>query len=185
MKKICKEKIHFEEKKLFLNLETNVPLKLFSSMSITLDTIDKKILNILQEDGKITTKALADQLGMTTTPIFERIRRMEKHGIIDKYVCLLQPKKIDRKLIVFASISIKNHGAIHVGDFIREMNKTPEVMEVYHIGGNYDFLIKVVTQDMETYQKFVLHKLSNIPNIDHVQSSFVLSNDKYTTAFKL
>ena len=154
-------------------------------MSLSLDTIDKKILNILQEDGKITTKALADKLGMTTTPIFERIRRMEKHGVIDKYVCLLQPKKIERKLIVFASISIKNHGAIHVADFIKEMNKTPEVMEVYHIGGNYDFLIKVVTQDMETYQKFVLHKLSNIPNIDHVQSSFVLSNDKYTTAYKL
>ncbi|WP_026715286.1 Lrp/AsnC family transcriptional regulator [Flavobacterium daejeonense] len=86
---------------------------------------------------------------------------------------------------MFTSISIKNHNTIHVADFIREMNKIPEVMEVYHIGENYHFLVKVVMQNMESYLKFVLHRLSDIPDIDHIQSSFALSNNKYTTAFNL
>lgn len=154
-------------------------------MAFTLDTVDKKILNILQKDARITTKALAEKLGMTTTPIFERIRRLEKTGVIHKYVCLLNPKHIDRKLTVFISISIKNHGVSYVGSFIKEMEAVPDVMEIYHIGGNYDFLVKVMMCDMEAYQKFVLNKLSNIGNIDHIQSSFVLSNDKFTTAFEL
>ncbi len=154
-------------------------------MAYTLDDIDKKILNILQQEARITTKSIAESLGLTTTPIFERIRRLENHGIINKYVCLLDSKHIDRNLTVFISISIKNHGALQVGNFTKEMDAVPEVMEVYHIGGTYDFLVKVMMRDMEAYQKFVLHKLSNIPNIDHVQSSFVLSKNKYTTAFEL
>lgn len=154
-------------------------------MAYVLDKTDKKILAILQKEGRITTKALAEKLHLTTTPIFERIKRLERNGVIDKYVCLLDAKKIDKKLTVFISISIKNHALSYVVNFIKEMEAVPEVMEVYHIGGNYDFLVKVMMRDMEAYQKFILNKLSVINNIDHVQSSFVLSNNKYTTSFDL
>ena len=147
------------------------------------DETDKKILNILQTDGRITTKALADKLGLTTTPVFERVKRLEKNGIIDKYVALLNQRNIDRKLIVFISISIKNHTRSYLETFSKEMESIPEVMEVYHIAGNYDYLVKVIMKDMEAYQKFILTRLSVINNIDHVQSSFVLSKNKYSTAF--
>lgn len=154
-------------------------------MAYILDEIDKKILNILQKDGRITTKALADMLGLTTTPVFERVKRLEKNGVIDKYVALLNQRNIDRKLIVFISISIKNHTRSYLETFSQEMESIPEVMEVYHIAGNYDFLVKVIMKDMEAYQKFILTRLSVINNIDHVQSSFVLSKNKYSTAFGL
>lgn len=154
-------------------------------MAYPLDQTDKKILNILQQDARITTKALADQLGLTTTPVFERIKRLEKNGVIEKYAALLNQKNIDRKLIVFISISIKNHTRSYLETFTKEMNSIPEVMEVYHIAGNYDFLVKVIMKDMEAYQKFILTRLSVINNIDHVQSSFVLSKNKHSTAFAL
>ncbi len=154
-------------------------------MAYILDETDKKILNILQKDGRITTKALADMLGLTTTPVFERVKRLEKNGVIDKYVALLNQRNIDRKLIVFISISIKNHTRSYLETFSQEMESIPEVMEVYHIAGNYDFLVKVIMKDMEAYQKFILTRLSVINNIDHVQSSFVLSKNKYSTAFGL
>ncbi|MEP1893480.1 MAG: Lrp/AsnC family transcriptional regulator, partial [Cyclobacteriaceae bacterium] len=150
-------------------------------MAYILDETDKKILNILQKDARITTKALADKLGLTTTPVFERIKRLEKNKVIDKYVALLDQRSIDRKLIVFISISIKNHTRSYLETFTKEMESIPEVMEVYHIAGNYDFLVKVMMKDMEAYQKFILTRLSVINNIDHVQSSFVLSKNKYTT----
>ncbi|MEP0368352.1 MAG: Lrp/AsnC family transcriptional regulator [Cyclobacteriaceae bacterium] len=154
-------------------------------MAYILDETDKKILNILQKDARITTKALADKLGLTTTPVFERIKRLEKNKVIDKYVALLDQRSIDRKLIVFISISIKNHTRSYLETFTKEMESIPEVMEVYHIAGNYDFLVKVMMKDMEAYQKFILTRLSVINNIDHVQSSFVLSKNKYSTAFGL
>ncbi|MFT6866555.1 MAG: DNA-binding Lrp family transcriptional regulator [Cyclobacteriaceae bacterium] len=154
-------------------------------MAYILDETDKKILNILQKEGRITTKALAEKLGLTTTPIFERVKRLEKNGVIDKYVALLNHRNIDRKLIVFISISIKNHTRSYLENFSKEMDTIPEVMEVYHIAGNYDFLVKVIMKDMEAYQKFILTRLSVINNIDHVQSSFVLSKNKYSTAFGL
>lgn len=154
-------------------------------MAYTLDQTDKKILNILQKDARITTKALADQLELSTTPVFERVKRLEKNGVIDQYVALLNQKHIDRKLIVFISISIKNHTRSYLETFTEEMKSIPDVMEVYHIAGNYDFLVKVIMKDMEAYQKFILTRLSVINNIDHVQSSFVLSKNKYSTAFGL
>lgn len=150
-----------------------------------MDNTDKRILNILQNDGRITMKALAAQLGMTTTPVFDRIKRLEKSGVITQYTALLDQKKIERKLIVFISISIKNHTRSYLENFTKEMQTIPEVMEVYHIAGGFDFLLKVVMKDMESYEKFILTRLSIISNIDRVQSSFVLSKNKHTTAFQL
>lgn len=152
-------------------------------MSLKIDTTDKKILNTLQTEGRITIKALSDQLNLSPTPVFERVKKLEKEGVINKYVALLNPKKIEKKLIVFISISIKNHTRSYLEKFRKEMEAIPEVMELYHIGGQFDFLVKVVIKDMEAYQVFILTKLSIINDIDHVQSSFVLSQEKHTTAY--
>lgn len=150
-----------------------------------LDKTDINILNLLQEDGRITIKALSEKLGLSTTPIFERMKKLEKEGIIDKYVALVNQKNIDRKLSVFVSISLKNHTRSYLQSFVKEMNSYNEVQECFHIAGDFDFMLKVVLKDMEAYERFILSKLSVISNIAHVKSSFVLSKNKYSTAYKL
>lgn len=154
-------------------------------MDIRLDETDVKILDILQKEGRITTKALADRLKLTPTPVYERMKRLEKEKIIDKYVALLNPKKIDIKLSVFIFISLKNHTRSYLESFIEEMNKFDEVAECYHVAGGFDFFLKVLIKDMEAYEAFLLTKLSVNTNIAHVQSSFVLSRSKYSTALKV
>ena len=154
-------------------------------MDIKLDSTDIKLLELLQQDGRITTKALADKLKLTTTPVFERIKRLEREGVIEKYVALVNQKKIDKKLIVFVSIAIKNHTRSYLDSFTKEMNSHPEVQECYHIAGQFDYLLKVVLRDMEAYERFIFTKLSVNPNIGNVQSSFVLSKNKYSTALKI
>ena len=149
------------------------------------DKIDRNILKILQEDGKITVAALSRQQGLSATAIYERIRKLEKEGVIKKYVALLDPKKINKNLTVFISISIKNHARSYLAKFEQTILTYPEIMECYHIAGNFDFLLKAQLRDMEEYQQFILTKLSVDNNIDKVQSSFVLSKNKYSTAFSV
>ncbi len=150
-----------------------------------LDDVDVRILDILQQEGRITTKALAERLSLTTTPVFERVKRLERDGIIDKYVALLDQKKIDKKLIVFVSLSLKNHTRSYLDGFVKEVEGFDEVQECYHIAGNFDYMIKVIVKDMEAYQQFLLTKISTNNNIATVQSSFVLSKSKYSTALNV
>jgi len=150
-----------------------------------LDATDIKILDILQQDGRITTKALADQLNLTTTPVFERVKRLEKDGVIKKYVALVDNRKLDLSLTAFISISLTKHSRTYLEKFITEVNQYPEVMECYHIAGNFDFLLKIVVKNMEKYESFILTKLSTIANLGQVQSSFVLSNNIHKTAYQV
>ncbi|WP_323757786.1 Lrp/AsnC family transcriptional regulator [Roseivirga sp.] len=148
-----------------------------------LDATDIRILEILQEDARITTKALADQLHLSTTPVFERIKRLEREGVIRKYAALLDGKKLDLMLTAFISISLTKHSRMYLEKFVDEIKAYPEVMECYHIAGNFDFLLKVVVKSMESYETFILSKLSTTANLGQVQSSFVLSKNIHTTAF--
>jgi len=152
---------------------------------MNLDDVDVRILDILQQEGRITTKALSEQLNLTTTPVFERVKRLEREGVIDKYVALLNQKKIDKKLIVFVSLTLKNHTRSYLDGFVNEIEGFDEVQECYHIAGSFDYMIKVIVKDMEAYQQFLLTKISTNNNIATVQSSFVLSKDKYSTALKV
>ena len=150
-----------------------------------LDATDIKIFEILQQDGRITTKALADQLNLTTTPVFERVKRLEKDGVIKKYVALVDNRKLDLSLTAFISISLTKHSRTYLEKFVTEVNQYPEVMECYHIAGNFDFLLKIVVKNMEKYESFILTKLSTIANLGQVQSSFVLSNNIHKTAYQV
>lgn len=154
-------------------------------LCMRLDKIDKYILERLQADARLTTKALADELKLTTTPVFERIKKMEKAGIIDKYVALLKPKEVSLGLTVFISISLKGHTRSSLDKFVKEVDGFPEVAECFHVAGNFDFMLKVHVKDMDAYESFLLTKLSLISDLAQVQSYFVLSKRKYTTALPI
>ena len=147
-----------------------------------LDATDKQILNLLQENAKYTNKEIAEKLHMTTTPIFERIKKLEREGFIQKYVALVDRKKAQRSLVAFCDVSLKEHTTEYLECFQRDVQSLVEVVECYHIAGMFDYLLKVVVPDMETYQNFVAKKLASLDNIGRVQSSFVMTEIKYSTA---
>ena len=147
----------------------------------SIDAMDLRILQLLQEDAKITTKEIAAQLGMTTTPVFERIKRMEREGYIRNYVALLDKNKVGLSLMAFTNVSLKEHFTEFLTRFEEAVRSLPEVIECYHIAGHYDYLLKVVVKDMPAYQNFVTKKLAALENIGKVQSSFVMTEVKYST----
>lgn len=149
------------------------------------DEIDLKLLNLLQENSRITIRKLSEKLFLSTTPIYERIKKLEKAGLIKQYITLLDPKKIDKNLIVYISINLASHTKKAVESFEREIDKLDEVTECYYVSGNYDFLLKVYCRDMDDYHDFITDKLSVIDNISQFYSSFVLTNSKLTYKFKL
>ncbi|SRR5690554_5101911 len=143
-----------------------------------IDHIDKKILNLLQNDGRVTIKEMASQLNMSTTPIFERIKKLEKSGIIKQYAAILDPEKLDKKLYSFAHISLKDHNKETVDLFIEKILKIPEVMECHYVTGNSDFILKILLNDMEQYRDFVMDKLFKMTNIAKVETFLSLSVSK-------
>jgi Lrp/AsnC family leucine-responsive transcriptional regulator len=154
-------------------------------MEIKLDDTDRKLLMLLQEDAKQTTKQLAYHLGLTVTPVFERIKRLEKQGVIDRYVAILNKEKIGRKLIAFCNVSIKEHSREYINHFEKQITKFPEVMECYHLAGMYDYILKVTIENMDAYHDFIYNKLASIDNIGNVRSSFVMNELKNSTVHQL
>jgi len=150
-----------------------------------LDNLDKQILNILQSNSKRTIKDISSELNLSTTPIFERIKRMEAQGIISQYVALVDPLKLDKKLRVFVEISVSDHTSKSIDKFVSQIIKHSEVIECHHVTGDSDFLIIIVTKDIEAYNHFITHKLSKVPNVGKVRSSFSLSVKKKTTALQI
>lgn len=148
-----------------------------------IDDTDKSILRLLQHNSKLTIKEIAGKLNLTPTPIFERIKRLEKEQYITSYRAVIDRKKIGLSLLVFCNISLKQHEATFISKFEKAIQQFPEIIECYHIGGMSDYLIKVVAKDMDTYQYFVAKKLASIDNIGQVQSSFVMTEVKSTADF--
>lgn len=147
-----------------------------------LDATDRQLLQLLQEDGRMTIKELSNQLNLSTTPVFERIKKLEKNGVIDRYMAVLNPDKLGKKLTAFAHISIKDHAKELVESFVEKVVSFPEVQEFHYVSGASDFMIKVLVADMEQYNHFIMKKLSTVPNIGKVESLFSLSARKKTTA---
>ena len=147
-------------------------------MDIQLDKIDKKILSILSSNSKLGNKEIAAEIGLSITPTFERIKRLERHGVIKNYVAILDKKKIDKGLHVLCQVSLKAHNLDLLVGFEDEIVHLHEVNSCYHIAGNYDYLLSIEVKDMDEYQEFLKQKLASIPNIANVQSSFVMSTLK-------
>lgn len=152
---------------------------------LSLDQIDLQILRYLQEDASLTIKEMAARLHLSTTPIFERMRKLEKQGFIQKRVAILNAKQMDMKLTAFISISISDHTSEALESFVDQVVQFPEVLECHHVTGNSDFLLKVVLQDIEKYNQFILSKISTVQNIANIESSFSLSVRKQSTALPI
>ena len=154
-------------------------------MKKLLDHTNLKILKLLQEDCKISNKELASRLNLSTTPVFERIKKLEKAGYIENYTALLNERKMGLKQTIFIGISLKGHTRSYLKNFSQQINKFPEVVEAYQVSGNFDFLLKLVLEDIDAYEKFVQTKLSLISDIRKVHSYIAIKKEKYTTQLDL
>lgn len=146
-----------------------------------IDAIDKDILRMLQENAHITNREISLALHLTTTPVHERIKRLEKDGYIKKYVAILDKEKLEKGLTVFCNVSLKQHTNENGKRFVQEIQSIPEVVECFNIAGDYDFLLKILVKDMPAYQKFVLGVLGTIKSIGSVKSVFVMGEIKNST----
>lgn len=139
------------------------------------DATDLRILGLIQENAKLTTREIAASLHLTATPVYERIKRLERTGYIRKYAALLDREKLGLHLMAVCHVSLKEHQTRFIHRFELDIQQFPEVVECYHLAGLYDYLLKVVVTDMDSYQQFVTNKLAALDNIGKVQSSFVLA----------
>ncbi len=145
---------------------------------IDIDPVDLKILKLLKKDGMMTNRQIAVELNLTTTPIHERIKRLRRDGFIKRYTIELNHKKLNKNLIVFCNVSLKEHAQQFLTQFERDVQTVPEVVECYCVSGGSDFLLKVIVSDMEEYKDFILNKLAAISNIGSAQSHFVITEAK-------
>lgn len=146
-----------------------------------LDTIDRKIMRLLQEDAKLNVKDIAIRLNLTKTPIYERIKRLEREGIIDKYVAIVNRKKLEPSILVFISGKLEVSKFEQTEEFYSGIMNLPEVLDCYLMSGEYDFLLKVMVKDLDDYHEFYSKKLSQVPRVSYVSSSFVLNEAKRST----
>lgn len=149
-----------------------------------MDKLDIKIASLLQRDAKITIKDIAERLGMTTTPVYSRIKHMERVGIIEKYVALINPKKCGMPQVVFCNVSMLNWTIEGAGEFEKIVQKMPEILECYYIAGEIDYQLKVLVRDIEHYDEF-LKRMANISTIKLHSSKIVLHKVKYSTHIQL
>ena len=150
-----------------------------------MDAIDKKLLGLLQEDTKKTTKELSMVLNLSVTAVYERIKKLEREGVISKYVAILDRNKVEKAFVVFCHIKLIQHTKDFVTTFESEVVKLNEVLECFHVSGDYDYILKVHVKDMDEYREFMVTKLTGLKHIGSTHSSFMIGEVKNTTAFTL
>jgi len=138
------------------------------------------ILRLLQQNAKITVREIAGKIHLSTTPVHERIKRMEDAGVITQYAALVNHAKVNKGLMVICYISLKEHSKKSGAKFIKAINELNEVIECYNISGEFDFMLKVVAESMDAYYDFHVNKLGQLENIGHMQSTFVMGVLKQT-----
>ena len=145
-----------------------------------IDKIDLSILKLLQENARATVKEIASKVHLSTTPVHERIKRMEQSGVIKQYATLVDHTKVKKGLMVICYVSLKEHSKNAGIKFIKSINALNEVVECYNISGEFDFMLKVVEENMDSYYDFHVNRLSQIENMGNVQSVFVMGVIKQT-----
>jgi len=151
-----------------------------NSINGTVDEKDRAILQLLQDNAKLTVREIAQQVHLSPTPVHERIKRMEDSGVIRQYAALVDHSKVKKGLMVICYVSLKEHNKRSGAKFIKTMNELREVIECYNISGEFDFMLKVAVENMDAYYDFHVNKLSQLENIGQVQSTFVMSIIKQT-----
>ena len=150
-----------------------------------LDTIDKKLINLLQQDSKQTTKQLSLQLNLSVTAVYERVKKLENQKVIEKYVAIVNKDKIEKSFLVFCHIKLIQHSKEYLNTFEYEVLKLEEVSECFHVSGDYDYILKIYVKDMDAYRNFVVTKLTAIKHIGSTHSTFAIEQVKNTTAIQL
>jgi Lrp/AsnC family transcriptional regulator, leucine-responsive regulatory protein len=157
-----------------------MPKSVQKEQTPTLDSKDLEILKYLQQNARITVKEISDKVHLSTTPVHERIRRMEESGVITKYITLVNAAKIGKGLMVICYVSLRQHSKNAGAKFIKSIMEMNEVLECLTISGEFDFMLKVVTENMDSYYDFHVNRLSEIENVGNVQSVFVMGVIKDT-----
>ncbi len=151
-----------------------------TNTNFVLDKTDLIILNLLQQNARVTVKEIAEKVHLSTTPVHERIKRLETTGVIKQYAALVDHSKVKKGLMVICYVSLKEHSKTAGTKFIKMIHALPEIIECYNISGEFDFMLKVVAENMDTYYDFHVNKLSQSENIGNVQSVFVMGVIKQT-----
>jgi Lrp/AsnC family leucine-responsive transcriptional regulator len=150
-----------------------------------LDSVDIHILQILQDNARMTNKEIGEKLHKSASAINDRIRRMQEQGYIKNYVAVLDNKKIDRGLIAFTHVQLRDHDKETINYFETEIVKVPEVMECYHMSGQYDFILRVAVKDLDAYHQFLMNHLFETVPLGSLQSTFVMREAKAEMAYPI
>ena len=151
----------------------------------TLDKTDLQILSILQSNARLTTKELASQVNLSSTPVFERLKRLENGGYIKKYIAVLDAEKLNQGFIVFCSVKLSKLNRDIAAEFTKIVQDIPEVTECYNISGSYDYLLKIHAPNMKYYQDFILNVLGSIDSLGSLTSTFVMDEVKHNYGIPL
>ncbi len=154
-------------------------------LAMLLDTIDWKILALLQSDARISNVELANKVGLSASPCLNRVRALETSGFISRYVSLLDPVRVGLKVSVFIQVTLEKQIESALETFERAIRERPEVMECYLMTGDADYLLRVIVPDLQALEKFILGFLSRVPSVGNIKSSFALKQVKYQTALPL
>lgn len=150
-----------------------------------LDDTDKRLLELLQSDSKMNVKEIASKLNLSKTPIYERIKKLEKEKIIGKYVAILNSEQLESSMAVFCTVSLDSQKLEEINSFSKSVSEIPEVVECYLLGGSNDFLLKVIVKDLKSYHLFSSGKLAALPNLGQIKSTFVLNEIKKSTVLPI
>lgn len=152
---------------------------------MNLDRLDLEILNQLQENSKLTHKQLSMKLNLSVTAVFERVKKLERSGIIKTYAAILDRKELGRELMVYSHVKLEKHSQKNISEFEKQIKLLDEVHECYHVSGDYDYILKMTFSDMDEYRGFMVNKLTTIPSIGSTHSIFVISEVKSEVGYKL
>ena len=148
-------------------------------MTEKLDKVDLQILRTLQENARLTTKELAAQVSLSSTPVFERLKRLEREGYIKKYIAVLDADKLNQGFVVFCNVKLRRMNQDIAMEFTRIIQNIPEVTECYNISGSYDYLLKIHAPNMKYYQEFIINVLGTIDSLGSLESMFVMDEVKH------
>lgn len=150
-----------------------------------LDSTDKRILQVLQKDGKLQNNELATQIGLSASPCLRRVKQLEDSGIIEKYVAIVDSHKVNLKLTVFARIWLKEQDEKTVNHFIESISELSQVVECHLMAGDCDFFLRIVVSDLDAYRQFQINHLNKISGIQNVKTEIPLQSIKQTTELPL
>ncbi|GAB2773950.1 Lrp/AsnC family transcriptional regulator [Rhabdobacter roseus] len=149
------------------------------------DATDRQLMKLLQQNAQLTIKEMAARVNLSVTPVHDRIRKLEKEGYIERYVCLLNRRKLGKNLLVYCNITLDKQRKESFEEFNEAVGQMPEVLECCVVSGSFDYLLKIVVDDVEAYNQFYQQNLSVLKSVLHISSFFVMSQVKSTTELPL